>query len=118
VEAHTFPLPGAVTVRMAVDGLGGLQVRRRDGPGGTPLGDPVLDPMLIVEGGDHGLVLLAGLHNELLQLLHGHPGSEISRGCIALALTPDDLAGDSHRALRMHLARLDTLAQALESRVH
>lgn len=87
--------PAHTAVRVKVPGLDrlGLHVSLEDYAGSVPrldLGDPIVDRLLHVYGkdGDAVRILLRDddLRAELLEVVHGHPGSAVVRGTVLMAV--------------------------------
>jgi hypothetical protein len=110
-------------IRISMSTLGGLRMAHRDHarevgwlPLAAPVGNPVLDMLVAVKSYEPELVraLLADedLTTELLEVLHGHPGSELNQQGLSLVL-PGHLHADLEGPIEQALA----LARSLRRRL-
>ncbi len=116
VRYHQDKGPMHTAVRVVVPGLDerlALHVTVPEFGGAQPslaLGDPIVDRLLYVHGNDADAVAALlrddDLRAELLEVVHGHPGSAVRHGAVLLAVPGYDLSGVDHRLdLALALAR-------------
>lgn len=122
-------VPSVTTIRTTLGATPpGLRIRaRRPGEtGGQPLADPLLGQLLFIEGVSDA-ALLAGLHEDLLGVLHGWPGSVLEDGRLTVRIPgpPFDAARlgeapvpDDADALATFLAQRVGEAAALARALH
>ncbi len=95
VRYHEDKGPAHTAIRVRVPGLDalGLHVSLAEYTGASPrleLGDPILDRLLPVHGRDPETIRILlrddDLRAELLEVVHGHPGSAVVRGTVLMAV--------------------------------
>lgn len=119
--------PALLGVTVAVPGLDAaapglvLQTRTEDGPAGLPLSDMILDRLVDARCDQPAVVqpLVAGLHEPLLAVLQGWPGSRVAAGEVQLKGTVDLGKGTerlgSQRGIDEAVADALALGTALET---
>lgn len=119
--------PALLGVTVAVPGLDAaapglvLQTRAKDGPPGLPLSDMILDRLVDARCDQPAVVqpLVGGLHEPLLAVLQGWPGSRVGAGEIQLKGTVDLGKGTervgSQRGIDEAVADALALGTALET---
>lgn len=119
--------PALLGVSVAVPGLAafapGLALRGRTAgdPVGIPLGDPILDGLMVAEceAPDTAKGLLGDLHGPILGVLQGWPGSRVQDGTVHLKGTIDLGAGKervgSPKGVDVAVADALALARALRA---
>ncbi len=125
ISVHELHAVGRPITEIVIlqDSIHGLRIAHKDHarlqgwlPLAAPVGNPVVDMMLAAKASDRGLLerLLADeeLTAALLEVLHGHPGSELSASGLKL-----QLRGHLARDLLEPVEQALTLARALRARM-